>query len=183
MRCAQPHVPPASYWPLRPVMPRMPRPFAYPLLAATALLSLGCPESEAQRGRDALKQVAGLHRELLACHRRHAQAFAAGLDGQGRTEPLWVQSPLADVDGRLVSKALLLSYLDLETRSAPRDLPANARAYVAFRAGVARSAAEALERNPGDPATLDGRIRAASLAMWREDEALAQKYLAALNGR
>ena len=152
------------------------------LMVIPALLSVACPQSEAQRGRDALKKVAALHRELHDCHCRHAQAFAKTPEGaQARTAPLWPQCPLADVDGLLISKALLKGYMDLETRSAPRDLPANARSYLERRAALAQAEAEALERAaPVDPASVPGKVRAASLAMWREDGAIVRNYLAAM---
>lgn len=163
----------------------MPRPLPSCFLATTALLSIACPETEAQRGRDALQVVAASHKELFACHRRHAQAFAATQAGaQARTQVLWATNPLGDVEGLLISKNLLISYVELQARSAPRDLPANARRYLEQRADLAKAAAEALERaEPVAPASFAGQVRAASQALWREDEAIVRKYLAALDAR
>lgn len=163
----------------------MPTPRAAYLLFLPALFSLGCPESEAQRGQDALKQITAMNRELNGCHRRHAQAFARTPEGAAaRNTALWPLNPLSDVEGVLIAKALMKGTLDLEARSAPRDLPANARHYLEGMATLTTLELGILERaEPGDPASTSSRIRTATLTMRQEDLLIIQKYRTALEAR
>lgn len=156
-------------------------------LACLSLLlsvaSLGCPESRAHRTHRILERVSRMHREIYDSHRGMAQAFARQEQGrlpqtaQGWVFLGWGKCPLADTDGDRISGALLKAWMDLRARAEAGDAAVIARDYAAQRARLSRAALADLGA-PGDPATLDGRIRAASAEVHRRDLAIETRYQA-----
>jgi hypothetical protein len=150
------------------------------LLAAAVALSLGCPETRAQRGRDALELVVSMHRELCRSEIRQAKAFLARPEaGEASRLPLWPRCRVADADGLRIERDLLDHYLALRRGGRDEDLPERVRAYLAQREQRARAEVAALDQaDRADPRSVDVVVRQGEREIYREEAAIVQAYRA-----
>jgi hypothetical protein len=156
------------------------------LVAVAALaLCLGCPETRAQRGRDALRLVVRMHREICQAEIRQARAFQFRPEiTQARHLGFWPRCRVADTEGLLIQRDLLDHYLALRRGARDEDLPERVRQYLAWRADQAQREMAALDQADRiDTTPLDVLVRQGNREICQEQAAIAQKYLTLAEAR
>lgn len=152
------------------------------LLAATVALSLGCLETRAARGRDALRLVVQLHREICRTEVREAWAFHARPEAaQAARLAFWPRSRVGDTDGLRVERDLLDSYLALRRSGPDSALYGRVQQYLLGRAERDRREMAALDRiNAAGGTPLEILVRQGDRRICQEEYDLTRASLARL---
>jgi hypothetical protein len=153
------------------------------MLVLVAALSLGCPETRAQRGRDALDLVVRMHREICQAETRRAWAFRNRPEWvQARLLASWPRSRVADTDGLRVERDLLISFMALRQGARDEDLPEQVRQYLLRRLDREGQELDALDRlDRSDAAPLDALVRQGDREICQEEREIVRRYLTRLD--